>query len=545
MDDSHPCIHVDMSRCIHCFRCVRICEELAGCFVWTAWNRGDRTEIRPAGGTSFRDSACVSCGACVDTCPSGALTDKFIPLSDEPVAEVRTVCPYCGTGCEMHVRHQNGHLATVRPVLDAAVNKGHLCVKGRYGWDFVHAQDRITQPMVRHGNAWHAVSWNEAIDLIARRLSQIVAQHGPDAIGVLGSARATNEDNYVVQKFARLVLGTNNVDCCARVCHAPTAAGMKLMLGTGAATNSFDDIEQAQSILLCGVNPTENHPIVGDRIRQAALHGADLMVIDPRQIDLARHARIHLQLKPGTNIPLLNAMAQAIVEEGLFDANVVPDHIEEWDSFQKFIAHYSPESVADVCGVSAAKIREAARIYATHRPAMCFHGLGVTEHVQGTEGVMCLVNLALLTGNLGRSGAGVNPLRGQNNVQGAAHMGCDPGVLTGGVPLAEHRERFEAAWQGALPARPGLNLLGMINAALRGELKARMGRRVRYCLEQSQLGFHAACARVTRCANHPRLVSNRDGPGGRFHLPSGMLFVRERWDLHEFRAANSTRPQGH
>jgi formate dehydrogenase major subunit len=472
VDDSNPCIHVDMSRCIHCFRCVRICEDVAGRFVWKAWNRGDRTEVCPAGRANLGDSDCVSCGACVDTCPSGALHDMSAVHSKPATAEVRTVCPYCGTGCEMHVGHREGRLASVRPVLDAPVNKGHLCVKGRYGWGFVHAADRVTLPMIRSGDAWRSVSWEQAIGFVAKRLKEIIARHGPDAVGILGSARATNEENYITQKFARLVIGTNNVDCCARVCHAPTAAGMKLMLGTGAATNSFDDIEQAQTILLCGVNPTENHPIVGDRIKQAARRGAELIVIDPRRIELADFATLHLRIRPGTNIPLWNAMAHVIVGEKLYDLSVVPAHVEEWDRFCRFIDAWPPERAAEICGVTAEMIRLAAHTYATNKPAMCFHGLGVTEHVQGTEGVMGLVNLALLTGNLGTSGAGVNPLRGQNNVQGAAHMGCDPGILTGSVPLAEHRERFEAAWRATIPSSPGRNLVQMMDGAERGQFKA-------------------------------------------------------------------------
>lgn len=471
IDDSHPCIHVDMARCIDCFRCVRICEEVAGRFVWRAWNRGDRTEIAPAFGVPLAESDCVSCGACVDTCPSGAILDKSALATPAATDEVRTTCPYCGTGCEMLVGRRDERLVSVRPALDAPVNRGHLCVKGRYGWDFVHADDRVTEPMIRRGASWTAVSWPEAIAFVAQRFTEIAEKHGPDAIGVLGSARATNEENYVAQKFARVVLGTNNVDCCARVCHAPTAAGMKMMLGTGAATNSFDDSEDARLIMICGANPTENHPIVGDRVRQAALRGAELIVIDPRRIELTAQARRHLQLRPGTNVPLLNALAYVIVEEALFDPAAIA-HVDNWDEFRAFIVAYSPERVADVCGVAADAIRDVARRYATVKPAMCIHGLGVTEHVQGTDGVMCLVNLAILTGNLGVRGSGVNPLRGQNNVQGSAHMGCEPASLTGGVALAEHRPRFEAAWKTPIPERKGRNLMEMIDAAAAGELRA-------------------------------------------------------------------------
>ena len=470
IDDSNPCIHVDMSRCITCYRCVRICADVAGRFVWRAWDRGDRTEIRPHDRLPLADSNCVTCGACVDTCPSGALIDQTARHNGPPTAEVRTVCPYCGTGCEIHAQIRDGRLAGIRPVLDSPVNRGHLCVKGRYGWDFVHAEDRVTRPMIRRGESWEPVPWQEAIEFVAGKLAEIVARHGPQAVGILGSSRGTNEENYVTQKFARVVLESNNVDCCARVCHAPTAAGMKIMLGTGAATNSFDDIEQARTILLCGVNPTENHPIVGDRIRQAALRGTQLIVIDPRRIELAEHAAFHLQLRPGTNIPLLNALAHVIVAEGLCDPAAIA-HVAAWEKFRQFLDDFAPEAVAPLCGVEADAIRQAARLYATHKPSMAFHGLGVTEHVQGTEGVMCLVNLAVITGNMGLPGTGINPLRGQNNVQGAAHMGCDPGILTGSVPVAQ-RHIFETVWNSPVPTRPGLNLMQMMDAAGRGELKA-------------------------------------------------------------------------
>ncbi|HEU4510837.1 MAG TPA: formate dehydrogenase subunit alpha [Pyrinomonadaceae bacterium] len=472
VDDSHPYIQVDMSKCINCYRCVRICEELQGQFVWQILNRGHETRIVPDSGTTLGESSCVGCGACVDTCPSGALEDKSILDNGKPSNWTRTTCPYCGTGCELNVGTHQHHIVSIKPVLDAPVNHGHLCVKGRYAFDFVDAADRITSPMIRTDDGWRPLSWDDAISYTATRLQQIATEHGPNSIGVLGSARATNEENYLTQKFARVVIGTNNVDCCARVCHTPTAAAMKLMLGTGAATNSYADIEKAQTILVCGANATANHPIVGARIKQAALKGAKLIVIDPRQIELARYATVHLQPRPGTNIPLLNALACAIVEEQLVDYQFIAERVAEWEEFAEFITQFSPEQAAGVCGVEASLIRQAARIYATAKPAICFHGLGVTEHTQGTEGVMCLVNLALLTGNLGKSGAGINPLRGQNNVQGAAHMGCDPGILTGSVSLRDARLRFENVWHAPVPETHGLNLLEMMDAAEAGELKA-------------------------------------------------------------------------
>jgi formate dehydrogenase major subunit len=471
VDASHPYLAADMARCIDCFRCVRICGEVQGQFVWHELGRGAGVRIVPDGPTLLA-SSCVSCGACVDTCPTGALEDQSVLRHGPPTAWTRTTCPYCGTGCEMHVGTRAGRIVQVRPLPDAPVSKGHLCVKGRYAFDFTHAEDRLKAPLIREAGGWRTVTWDEAITFTAGRLKSLVARHGPDSIGVLGSARGTNEENYLAQKFARVVLGTNNVDCCARVCHAPTAVGMKQMLGTGAATNSFDDIERTGAFLLCGCNPTENHPVVGARIRQAVLRGAKLIIIDPREIELTRHANLHLPLRPGTNVPLLNALAHVIVTEGLADAIALRERVADFAVFRDFIAAWTPERAAGLTGVSADLIRRAARLYATTKPAMCFHGLGMTEHVQGTEGVMCLVNLALLTGNFGKPGTGVNPLRGQNNVQGSAHMGCEPGNLTGFVPLEQGRDLFEAEWRAPVPRSTGMNLLQMLDAAAAGRLKA-------------------------------------------------------------------------
>jgi formate dehydrogenase major subunit len=472
LDDSHPYIHVDMSQCVYCYRCVRICDEVQGQFVWQVWNRGDQTRIRPDSGTTLFESSCVSCGACANACPSGAIEDKSVLTHGVPTAWTKTTCPYCGTGCEMNVGVRDNRIVQIEPALDAPVSRGHLCVKGRYAFDFVHAEDRITEPMIRDKNGWRRASWKEAISFTANEFKRILEKHGPDSIGVLGSARATNEENYLAQKFARVVIGTNNVDCCARVCHGPTAAAMKLMLGTGAATNSFGDIERARTILVCGANATENHPIVGARIKQAKLAGANLVVIDPRRIELADYADVHLQLKPGTNVPLLNAIAQVIVEENLIDSAFIEARVGEWPQFSDSIMQWTPERAATICGVEADFIRKAARLYASAKPAMSFHGLGVTEHTQGTEGVMCIVNLALITGNIGKPGAGINPLRGQNNVQGSAHMGCEPNNLTGYVPIEDGRSLVENVWGAPVPTACGLNLMQMMDAAGTGELNA-------------------------------------------------------------------------
>ena len=473
IDASHPYIQVDMSQCIQCLRCVRICDDLQGQFVWHALGRGDDQEIVPDSRTTLRASSCVGCGACSDTCPTAALTDKVRARPGEDGKTIRTTCSYCGVGCEMDVEVRADRIVRVRPALDAPVNKGHLCIKGRYAFGFVHAPDRQTRPLVRERGKWAPASWDAALERCAGELRRIADRFGPDSIGVLGSARATNEDNYLTQKFARVVLGTNNVDCCARVCHTPSAAALKAMLGAGAATNSFDDIEKAATIFVCGANPLENHPIVGARIRQQVLRRkAALIVADPRRTELARAATIHLALRPGTNIPLLNAMAHVIVSENLADADFVDRRVTGFDRFRGFISEWTPERAAEICGVPVDDIRAAARLYAGRGPAMSFHGLGLTEHVQGTEGVMALINLALITGNLGKPGAGVNPLRGQNNVQGAAHMGCDPGVLTGSVAIDDGRMPFEAVWGAPIPRSRGLDLLSMMDEALAGRLKA-------------------------------------------------------------------------
>ncbi|MBP7415599.1 MAG: formate dehydrogenase subunit alpha [Pyrinomonadaceae bacterium] len=472
-DPSHTYIDVDMSRCINCYACARICADVQGQFVWHVLGRGEDSHIMPDSFGAFGDSTCVSCGACADACPTGALEDKTVIERGFPTEWTKTTCPYCGTGCEMNVGTRDDRVVQVKPVMDAPVNYGHLCVKGRYAFDFIDADDRVTEPMIREGGDWRVVSWEEAIQYTADKLKAIDAEFGKESIAVLGSARATNEENYLAQKFTRVVLGTNNVDCCARVCHTPSAAAMKMMIGTGAMTNSFDDIEKARTIILCGANPSENHPIPGARIKQAVIkNGTKLIVIDPRKTELTKYADVHLQLRPGTNILMFNAIAHAIIDEGLTDPEFIATRVEEFEEFKSFVAEYSPEAVAERCGVDAELIRKAARIYATVTPSMAMHGLGMTEHLQGTEGVMTIVNLALLTGNIGKAGAGVNPLRGQNNVQGSAHMGCDPGILTGSITIEAGRELFESVWKTPIPTAAGLNQLQMIDAARDGKLKA-------------------------------------------------------------------------
>ncbi|MGZ6896781.1 MAG: formate dehydrogenase subunit alpha [Acidimicrobiia bacterium] len=470
-DDSHPCIAIDMNRCIDCFRCVRICDEVQGQFAWQIAGRGADTHVVPSGADSLVDSPCVSCGACVDSCPTGALEDRSVVQMGLPSRWTRTTCSYCGVGCELHVGTRDDRIVTCVPARDAPVNRGHLCVKGRYAHGFVHASDRATAPMVRDAAGWRTVTWDDAIHTVVQRFRDVGDRFGPNALGVLASARATNEDNYVLQKFARVVLRTNNVDGCARVCHSPSAAALGAIFGTGAATNSFDDIEAAATILVCGANPTENHPIVGARIKQAARRGAALIVIDPRCIEVTEYATMHLRPRPGTNVLVLNAMSATVIEEGLVDEAFARQRVDGLDEFGRHVARYAPELVADRCGVDATDLRAAARLYATNRPSMALHGLGITEHTQGTDGVTCIANLALLTGNVGRPGCGVNPLRGQNNVQGSAHMGCEPHHLTGYAPLTD-AARFEARWGATLPRAEGLDAMQMLDAAREGTVRA-------------------------------------------------------------------------
>ncbi len=472
VDVSHPCIRVDMSQCVHCHRCIRVCDDLQGQFVWHLLGRGHDGHVVHDRGARFVDSSCVACGACVDACPSGALVDAFRWQNGAAQQWTRTTCVYCGVGCEIELGARDGRLVAARPRADSPVNKGHLCVKGRYAWDFAAAPDRVTTPLVRAGGDWQPTSWEVAIGQVVTTLQHLKARHGPDSIAVLGSSRATNEENYLAQKFARAVIGTNNVDCCARVCHTPTAAAMKRMLGTGAATNAFDDIEQAQAFLLAGTNAAENHPVVAARIRQQVRRGAALVVVDPRCTELAAQATVHLALRPGTDIPLYHAMAHVMFSEGLADEAFLAARADGVEAFRECVAAWPPEKAATVCGVDAGQIRAAARLYATRRPAMCFHGLGLTEHLQGTEAVMAVVNLALVTGNIGRPGAGINPLRGQNNVQGAAMMGCDPSILTGGQSHRQARAHFAAVWGTPLPEGRGHTVLDMIDAAADGRLKA-------------------------------------------------------------------------
>ncbi|MCP4041335.1 MAG: molybdopterin-dependent oxidoreductase, partial [Gammaproteobacteria bacterium] len=444
-DNGHPYIRFDPAECVHCYRCIRACDEIQGEFVLAMQGRGSGNRVIPTTTGGFRDSDCVSCGRCVQSCPTNALSDIYRAKTRIAERRVRTVCTYCGVGCNLEVLVDGNTIRAIGVPKGAAVNRGHTCLKGRYAFGYYNHPERLRTPMIRGDGELRPATWEQALDHIALRLEEIREQQGPDAIGGISSARCTNEENFLMQKFMRVVIGTNNIDGCARVCHAPTAFGMQQTFGTGAATNSIDEINQTDCLLVIGANPTEAHPVTGARIRQAAMGGTPLIVVDPRVTDLARLATVHLQPRPGTNVALLNLLLFYILQQDLVDHRFVEERTEGFGEFRHSILGINPDRAEEVTGVERGLVREAARIYASAESAMAFHGLGVTEHYQGSRAVMLIAALAMITGNIGRTGVGVNPLRGQNNVQGAADMGVQPnlgaGYLDPGDPTVQAHYR--------------------------------------------------------------------------------------------------------
>lgn len=473
-DLSHPYMTSDFSKCINCFRCVRACDEVQGQFVLSMAGRGFDSHIVKSYEQNFFESDCVSCGACAQACPTSAISDVFESKSVANVEKTRTICTYCGVGCNLEVATVNGKVKSIQAPYDAAVNSGHTCLKGRYAFSFYNHADRLRTPLVRKNGKLEPVSWDEAYDYIAKELTRIKKEHGSDYIAGISSARCTNEENYLMQKFMRAVIGTNNIDSCARVCHSPTALGMQRTFGTGAATNSIIDLKYTDCIMVIGANPTDGHPVTGAKLKQFALKSKATIVIDPRRTELAKYATVHLQLRPGTNVALLNMMLYYIVSEGLEDKGFIESRTEGYDEFRAHILRLDIGEMERVTGVKRELVRQAAILYATSKNAMSFHGLGVTEHSQGTYTVMQIADLAMITGNIGRRGVGVNPLRGQNNVQGAADMGCQPHQGAGYLDVTDpeiHR-KYEAFYKAKLPLHIGYKIPQMYEASLDNRLKA-------------------------------------------------------------------------
>ncbi|MBI2559879.1 MAG: formate dehydrogenase subunit alpha [Planctomycetes bacterium] len=469
----------DMDKCILCGKCVRICDEVQCQHIYTFSQRGFKSSVVTAFNETLKEAGCVYCGHCVSVCPTGALMERAAigKARAWETKKVNSVCNYCGVGCSLELHVKDNEIIKVTADIKSPPNYGSLCVKGRFGFDFYKHPDRLKSPLVRDSidKPFRKASWEEALSLIAKKFKQIKDGYGPDAFGCLSSSRGTNEENYLAQKFTRAVMGTNNMDNCARVCHAPSVTGLRSALGSGAATNSLDDIEGAEVLLICGSNTTEAHPIASLKVKKAVRqNGAKLIVIDPREIELVSMATIHLRLKPGTNVALINGLLNVIIKEGLENKEFIAQRTEHFEMLKPVVEYYTPERVEEITGVPREKIIEAARLYASTKKGMILYGLGVTEHKAGSHGVMSLANLALITGNIGRPNTGINPLRGQNNVQGSCDMGALPDVYTcyQRVDNDEANKKFSDAWGCKLPSKPGLKEPQMYRAADAGKLKA-------------------------------------------------------------------------
>jgi formate dehydrogenase major subunit len=477
-DNSHPYVHLDRDLCIACGRCVRMCAEVQGTFALTLVGRGADTVVAPGTGGPWAESDCVACGGCVDTCPTGAIIQpgpgSGLTSAHRP-ATTRTTCGYCGVGCSLDVVISDGEVSAVLPARDGPVNQGHACVKGRFAHGYLTSPERLTRPLLRRGGRLAPVSWEEALDRVARGLREAVTVGGADAVAAISSARATNEENYLVQKFMRVVIGTNNVDNCSRLCHSPSAAGLTASFGLSGGTDGFDDVERSDCLLVVGANPVEAHPVIGARLLRRVLHGAELVVADPRLVGLALHADVHLRPRPGTNVALFHGLAHVLLTEGMADEEFLRERAAGLPELTELLDDYPPDRVADITGVPAADLVSAARLYGRARRPAIVYGLGVTEHLHGTDGVRCLANLAILRGAVGTDrGYGVNPLRGQNNVQGASDMGALPDCLPGYGRLTDPavRARAETVWGVPVPERPGLRIPEMFAAARAGALRA-------------------------------------------------------------------------
>ena len=482
-DESNPYFTFDPAKCIVCSRCVRACDEVQGTLALTISGRGFESKVSASIDEKFIDSECVSCGACVKACPTATLIEKTVIEIGQPERSVLTTCAYCGVGCSFKAQVRGNEVVRMVPHDDGKANRGHSCVKGRFAWGYATHPDRVLTPLVREriSDPWRVATWDEAIGRIAFDFRRLQKQYGKNSVGAVTSSRCTNEETFLVQKMVRAAFGNNNVDTCARVCHSPTGYGLKTAFGTSAGTQDFDSVAEADVIIVIGANPTDGHPVFASRMKRRLREGAKLIVIDPRRIDLVRTPHIeashHLQLRPGTNVAVVNALAHTIITEGLLDEAFVRERCDlaEFSAWAAFVAEprNSPEHTESLTGVPAASLRAAARLYATGGNGAIYYGLGVTEHSQGTTTVMAIANLAMVTGNLGRPGVGVNPLRGQNNVQGACDMGSFPHEFAGYRHVSDDSARavFESAWGVSLESEPGLRIPNMFDAALDGTFK--------------------------------------------------------------------------
>jgi len=482
-DTSNPYFTFDASKCIVCSRCVRACDEQQGTLALTIQNRGFDSSVSASQNVSFMDSECVSCGACVQACPTATLSEKTLIEKGQAEHSITTTCAYCGVGCSFRAEMKGEEVVRMVPNKNGHANHGHSCVKGRFAIGYATHADRIVKPMIRSkiSDPWREVSWEEAIGYAAGELKRIQAKYGRDSIGAITSSRCSNEETYLVQKLVRAGFGNNNVDTCARVCHSPTGYGLKNTIGESAGTQNFDSVMKADVIFVIGANPTDGHPVFASQMKRRLRQGAKLIVADPRRIDLVRTPHIqaeqHLKLRPGTNVALINSLAHVIVTEGLVKEDYVRERCEipAFEKWRKFVAleSNSPEAMQSVTGVPAEDVRAAARLYATAGNGAIYYGLGVTEHSQGSTMVMGIANLAMATGNVGREGVGINPLRGQNNVQGSCDMGSFPHEFPGYRHVSDDsvRHLFEGAWGVSLQNEPGLRIPNMFEAALDGEFK--------------------------------------------------------------------------
>ena len=473
-DTSHAYMRMNLDHCINCGRCVRACDEIQGSFVLTMSGRGFESRITTDNDMLFGDSSCVSCGACAHTCPTDAISDIFKSKSADVDKKVRTTCSYCGVGCNLEASIKDNKVVSIDTPKETEVNAGHTCVKGRYAFGFYDHPDRLRTPLIKRNGKFEKASWDEAYDFIKNELNRIIKDHGPDAIAGISSARCTNEENYLFQKMIRAVVGTNSVDCCARICHSPTAWGMQQTFGMGAATNSTDDIYHADLFLVIGANPTTAHPVTGAKIKQQVMKGKKLIVLDPVTTEIAKLADYHIKLRPGTNVAVLNMMLHFIIKAKLHNVDFVRDRTEGFEKFIKEIERQDVDQLAKIAGVDKEMVKQAAIAYATAKNSMEFHGLGVTEHEQGSKTVMLIADLAMITGNIGRKGVGVNPLRGQNNVQGAADMGCQPHQGAGYFNVADEKNQkyYSEKYGVTHPTKPGLKIPEMFDAAIKKDLKA-------------------------------------------------------------------------